>query len=454
MAKRTLAPVQVEGKNFLVHNKRVLLADDVGVGKTAQALFAINELQAYPALYVTKSSLCEQVRDEAMSWGIWHPLDVLIVGNPALCGDTKSVPRQLPKLLITYYQHLQKHASDFERRWNAVIADEATMIKNRKAERSTELKRIASIAPVRIALTGTPIHNAPEELWSILHFLRPEEFPTYWGFCRAHCDVVRGAYRMEIHGLQDVRLFAQVMRNIMLRRTADVLGLEPVTQEDIMLHLHGQQEEMYMDMLQYSMAEKESGEILTVSNALAKATRLKQMVCHPVLVGGPTKPDISVKYRAVQELLDTLVPFHKVLVFTSFTQFVDMLCTNLPKTMGVVGYHGKLSGAMREKNKQKFLTDKKCRVLVATMESMGEGHNLQVADRVVFVDVPFVPKTQYQCIGRAHRRGQTNQVHVYHLLAKNTIDEHVRELFHHKEMNIADIHAVAELIRRSEENYM
>lgn len=428
---KQLDPVQKEGVAFLKKNRRVLLADDVGVGKTCQSLIATSTLECSRVLVFTKKYLIHQWECEAEYW-----LDVSVARYT-------SASKQLPnaKYIITNYDtavHRQEQLLACE--WEAVIVDEATAIKNRTAKRTKAIKKIMQNVPVRFLLTGTPIHNDPTELWSLLNALYPKEFDNYFRFVNTFCMTERNVFGgMDIVGLKNPDLLAQRLNGVLLRRTSEVLGLKEPLEEIIRLEMPPKQAKIYRDIEKHGMAQ--IGEsVFNVPNVIAAFTRMQQVLCSPALLGGPTD---SCKTEAVKELVAEYAPYEKVLVFTRFVDYAELLGVELAAFNTIV-LHGKKKN---EDDITRFKDDSTARVLVSTIGVGSEGLNLQHATVLIFADLPFVPKTLTQCVGRIQRRGQTNQVRIITLVADNTLDVHVQRILARKDQYISELEAVNDILK-------
>jgi SNF2 family DNA or RNA helicase len=215
--------------------------------------------------------------------------------------------------------------------------------------------------------------------------------------------------------------------------------------------LDGEQERLYREMEESFVAlVRETDTYLTAPSVLAQITRLRQITCSPALVGGP---DASAKTEALMELVDEVAGERKVLIFTSFARYVNLLVPRLGTYNSVV-ITGSVSGKQREVAAETFREDPTCRVLIGTTGAMGEGLNLQTAGVVVFLDLSWTPAAMEQAVGRAYRRGQAEAVHVIKVVAANTVDEDILRLLERKQGVIQDIEAVEEItrgaLRRSE----
>lgn len=427
-----------------MQTKRALLADDIGFGKTAQASVAASLTNAPQVLVITKKSLLWQWCREITYWTS-HSVQEYTTRS-------KSIPET--KFVVTNYDTVVRRIDELlAKKFKVVILDEATAIKNRKAIRSKTVKKLAKPAEYVFALTGTPISNQPAELWHILHTLNPKGFASYWRFINDYCDVVVEKYGKrsfsKIVGIKDTNSLAKVLEPIMLRRTIDSLDLPEPVEEAVYLQLtplqhklYKQMEETFMTWVNSPEAEELSG-VVFARNALAKTIRLRQIACSPALIGDK---DESCKTEAVMDLVDAIAPFEKIIIFTNFKNYANILAKKLADFKPVV-ITGAVNDAGRAKAQQTFLEDDECRVMICTIMAASEGLNLQVASTIIFTDLDYVPANIRQAVGRAYRRGQTKVVKIIKLVCSGTVEESVLNILEHKETVLSDMEYVNLLIK-------
>lgn len=438
-ATYTLAPEQVYGKEFLKQRKRVLLCDDVGVGKTPQAVVAASETDSERILFATKKSLMFQATEEIARWTADTFTEYTV--------DSKELTTA--RFTVTNYNALLSRPILSTIKWDTVIIDEATAIKNRNAKRSKAFKQLTKNVPNVYLLTGTPIHNRPDELWHLLHVLNPKYFSSYWRFVFSHCYVEQNYWgAKEITGIKDSEGLAKVLEPYMLRRTNEVLNLPMLTSETIKVRMGNQQRKAYKDMEATCMtmleAESTNGVLVVSPNVLSQLMRLRQIACSTAMLGGR---DYSAKADALEDLLDIHAEYHKFIIFSNFRGFINILADRLQKYNPAIVMGGMKESQVADEVRNKFINDDGCRIMLCTIDAAGEGLNLQVADRVVFADLPWVPKSITQCVGRARRRGQDKPVHVYRLITDGTVDEYMDEVLTHKDEMIAELEAVNAVIQ-------
>lgn len=440
-----LDPYQRVGVRFLADAGKAILGDDVGLGKTAQAIRAAMEVEAKRVLVITKKSLIYNWVREINKWVVSTP--VALLSPPSIfVPTTQNTLDYSAGWWVTNYETVIKRP--FEMRAfkpDVLIVDEATAIKNRKAQRTKTIWALAKTVKYVFLLTATPMQNSPDEIWSLLHCLYPEQFSSYWQFVERYLDWGYNFFGgREIYGVKNPAEFTEMLAPIMLRRDKSLLKLPPISYETIYVDLSDEQHRIYKDIRYRFLTVLDEERIVTAPSVLAQITRLRQVVCSPALIGGK---DSSAKTEALIELLEDLTPNHKVLVFTTFADYVKLLLPKL-EPFGVVSITGDTSTEARAKAVEKFNEDSKTRVFIGTIQAAGEGLNLQAADVVIFLNKSWVPaENEIQAIGRAHRRGQTKPVHVINIVAARTIDEYIEEVLQQKLSTTDVVNHIAERLK-------
>lgn len=427
-----MRPYQIGGFHFLSYltenNFGGVLADDMGLGKTLQALAWIAWLRAEkqlgdPVLVVCPKSVQDNWRAESEKFfpelkvGVWTR-------------DTAGKPLQDggAELLVIHYAQLRSHAELLaSRQWGAVILDEAQAVKNPSSQ--TARAACALVSSRRLALTGTPIENRLMDLWSIFAFAMPGVLGNRASFARVFGAKGDSPARK--------RLAART-RPFLLRRTkAEVeRELPEKVEEDLIVEFDGVQADLYRAELKRARAI-----LLNVStnrqldkarfNILTSLLRLRQICCHPKLIGFDTGAPSEAVSAKVSALLETIEPLmeegRKVLVFSQFVGMLEIIAQEITargwpvfQLTGVTENRGPLVESFQKHNGEA--------VFLISLKAGGSGLNLTAASYVVLFDPWWNPAVEAQAIDRAHRIGQKKTVFAYRLLIKGTIEEKIRLL--------------------------
>ena len=438
-----LRPYQRDGLDFLAFvtglGLGAILADDMGLGKTVQALAWIEWLRGRdpkggPTLVVCPASVVYNWQREAARFTPGLRVLALVSGE-----ERHTLRHEAPHhdVVITTYALLRR---DLER-WRslplrAAILDEAQNIKNPGAAVSRAVLELN--ARHRLALTGTPIENRALDLWSIMQFVNPGYLGRRGPFARRY-DRPDGPPHVR-------RLLAARLRPVMVRRLKEQVApeLPDRIEERRACELTPGQRKLYLAELMRGRAVVErlkaspDGVMGHKFEVLTALTRLRQVCCHPALVGGRDGLG-SGKFDAVFEILEPLLAEgRKVLLFSQFVECLKLLAAEM-KARGI-RYH-KLTGAttQREAVVTAFEADPDPCVFLISLKAGGAGLNLTAASYVVLFDPWWNPAVEAQAIDRAHRIGQTRTVIAYRMLAVGTIEEKIWELQQRKAALVADV---------------
>jgi SNF2 family DNA or RNA helicase len=451
-------PHQLEGVRRMLRQQSIILADDMGLGKTLQALtvYAADVMRTTPeqpwannAIVVCPAGLLGNWYDETHNFTRFPIM---------LCGieyDEKGVARKLspskrdeqlstfmdiqgPKLMVVNYELLVKHVDDFNQmNFSHRFADEAHLLKNPKAERTKAWHKLR--APRTFPMTGTPMLNRPDELWSLLYSVAPHEFPKYWTFVGRYC--VFGGYKnKQITGVKNEAELKRRLGKYMLRRMkSEVLNLPEVQIIKHGVDLHTEQRRIYEQIrteLQVDRVDLDRPE--EIENALTKFLRLKQVCGTTLSFNGK---DISAKLdQVVNDVLQVSENGDKCVVFTQFRDVLEQFCQRLdaeaPET-GIWELHGDVPKSERQAIVKAWVGQNlsyRGNVIVCMLQVAGVGLNMTAARHGFFIDKLFTPGMNQQAIDRMHRIGadETQPVQIHEYQCRGTIESRVEAILRTK----------------------
>lgn len=452
-----LRPYQRTGVNWLWHlganGLGGILADEMGLGKTVQALAALvarygdsSPRQYKPSLVVCPTSLVSNWQAEAARFT--PGLKTLLLHGPNR--QTRFADIAGHDLVITSYALLRRDSEQYARwEFDTVILDEAQNIKNRFSQNAQATKALK--AAQRFVLTGTPMENSLDDLWSIFDFL----MPGYLGAAKEFKD----RYETPITRRGDaaaLRRLRQRLRPFVLRRTkAEVAPELPARIEQIAwCEMSAEQQSVYQAILDQGRRQVfehagKGGAVQQRMMVLTTLTRLRQACCHLDLLpasGGKTWNEPSAKLELCLELIEEAISGgHRVLVFSQFTTLLRLVAAALSTP------YCYLDGATvdRDGEVRRFQEATDIPVFLISLKAGGTGLNLTGADTVIHLDPWWNPAVEEQATARAHRIGQARIVTSYKLIAQGSVEEKIVRLQEKKKELIANTLATDETFMQS-----
>ncbi|HEV2381711.1 MAG TPA: SNF2-related protein [Terriglobia bacterium] len=405
------------------------LADDMGVGKTAQVLALLEtrrERRATgeplgPSLVVVPRSLIFNWKEEAARF----TPQLRVLDHSGL--DRNGNEFAAYDLVLSTYGTLRRdilRLKDVD--FDYVVLDEAQAIKNATTASAKAARLLRG--GHRLVLSGTPVENHLGELWSLFEFLNP-------GMLGA-ASVFKLGGAAGRNPSEDIRrLLAHALRPFILRRTKDQVARElpPKTEQTVHCEMDAVQRRLYDELRQHyrnALLKRIETEGLAKSKiqVLEALLRLRQAACHPGLLDPKRRAEPSAKLETllaqVREVIDA---GHKALVFSQFTSFLSIVRDRLDGDGVIYEY---LDGATRDRQArvERFQNDPQCPLFLISLKAGGLGLNLTAAEYVFLLDPWWNPAVEAQAMDRAHRIGQTRQVFAYRLIARDTVEEKVLEL--------------------------
>ena len=412
-----------------------ILADEMGLGKTLQTLTWLqlqresDDAQEAPALIVCPTSLVDNWAEEAEKFV--SDLRVLKMHG----GDRHENWDQVADsdLVITSYALIRRDLDEYlNHRFAAVVLDEAQHIKNRTTQNAKAVKELQ--AHHKLVLTGTPIENSVNDLWSIMDFLMPGYLGNHKAF--------RENYELPIQNGGSDAEFAQIklrrkLHPFLLRRLKKEVAKDLPEKIIRVAHcsLSGDQSKVYKKLME--SAKKEITSLVDAKGfnksrmqILKILLQLRQTCCHLDLLKLPgLKSEYpSAKLDLFFELVDEAIDAgHRILVFSQFTSMLSIIREELEER-GVKYCYLDGSTKDRQERVRTFNTDRSIPLFLISLKAGGSGLNLTGADMVIHFDPWWNPAVEDQATDRAHRIGQKNTVYSVKLITKGTVEEKVLQM--------------------------
>jgi len=426
---------QEGGVVHLTFGRRTLLADDMGLGKTIQAIAAAALLKQLRdiehVLVVCPASLKHQWAREIRRF---TSLSVQVIeGNPI---QRRQLYRDLQFFNVINYELVRFDEEEIARReFDLVILDEAQRIKNWRTKTADKVKRLRS--PYAFVLTGTPLENRLDELYSVFQFIDPTILGPLWRFNQRYYETERrpsGSYK--VLGLQNLDELRHRIAPYVLRRVREevLLDLPERIDSNFFVEMTDPQWKAYGEYehrVAQLMARARRRPLTPEEHRILLGCLVKmRLICNALALHDPEiKPQdyekTAPKLGELREILDEEVASngHKAILFSQWTRMLNLTEPALEKlNLGWVKLTGDVPSKKRGALIEQFFEDPQCKVFLST-DAGGVGLNLQAASMVVNLDLPWNPAVLAQRIARAHRHGQPHTVNVVNLIAKGTIEE-------------------------------
>ncbi|HTK77214.1 MAG TPA: DEAD/DEAH box helicase, partial [Gemmataceae bacterium] len=342
--------------------------------------------------------------------------------------------------LVNYEQVVRDRDAINAWKPDVIVLDEAQRIKNWESKTSKEVKKLKS--RYAMVLTGTPLENRLEELYSIVQFVDERRFGPAFQFLYEHRVLDEHG---NLKGYRNLDKIRERLAPIFLRRTrADVLGQLPDrTDKTVFVELAPEQRVLYDEQLRALVRLITKPYLTDVDRKriLSCLANLRMVCDSTYLLDKQT--NVSPKLDEFAELVAELLtdPAHKAVVFSQWETMLQKAAERLDGLgVGHTLLHGRIPGKDRKALIDRFHSDPTCRVFLST-DAGGTGLNLQTADTVINLEVPWNPAVLEQRIARVHRMGQSRPVRVVHLLARDTIEERVLKAIERKTALFAGLFA-------------
>jgi SNF2 family DNA or RNA helicase len=423
---------------YVTRARRVLIADDVGLGKSFEALASLEALDAWPAAVVCPAVMKYQWEAECRRL-LPHRAVAVLEGTKA---------EELPPadLWIANYDILagawESLLRDADLR--GLVLDESHAIKNRDAKRTKSCLRLGRGVPVRICLTGTPVVNRPADLIQQLKFLgRLDDMGGFWHFAKRWCGAVQRRFGWDFSGATHLDELASRLRaTCMVRREkGDVIHELPPLQRAIVpveidnpIEYHRAEE----DVAEWSARNAIGAEELEALEGLDPEDRERLLgMARDTARAKARAAEALVKLSALRQLVakgklgaakawinEFLASGKKLIVFCWHREIAEALVEEYrcPAILGGV------PAAERQRIVERFQSDQSLRLVILQIRAAGVGITLTAASDMLFVETGWTPADQDQTEGRAHRQGQEERVTAHYLVGRDTIDEWMQDL--------------------------
>jgi SNF2 family DNA or RNA helicase/uncharacterized Zn finger protein len=443
----TLRPYQLRGYEWMYKNSRLglgsIIADDMGLGKTLQVITTLLRLKEdgeindqQKGLIIVPTTLLTNWSKEIMKfaptlkWHIYHGV------------NRDLTPLQDADVLITTYGIARNETAKLQKqKWLTVIIDEAQNIKNPTTAQSKAIKKIK--APVRIAMSGTPVENRLSEYWSIFDYINKGYLGTLSKFKDKY------ARPIEIdRDKQQLNHFLKVTSPFIMRRLKTDKSIiddlpDKIEKDDYCL-LTKEQTAIYQNVIDTTMKKvEESTGIERRGMVLKLITALKQVCNHPrqFLKKGKGDAAISGKAMFLMDLLQQILDRNeKVLVFTQYREMGLMMAKMIEDEFGLNApfLHGALSRKQRDEMVEDFQNNRNTKIFLLSLKAAGTGLNLTAANNVIHYDLWWNPAVEAQATDRAYRIGQKQKVMVHRFITQGTFEEKINKLIQSKK-ELADL---------------
>ena len=484
-----LFPHQRAGVQFLATAKRALLADEPGLGKTAQAIRALKELEdrgeeAFPALIVCPNTL---KKNWAREFATWYPdktiqiikgtatqrkkqfdtnADVYVINWESLRSHSRLAPygsvalARCPecgghseKVTLSKCEVHKRELNEIE--FKSVVADEIHRSKDPKSKQTRALWAASGDAEIRFALTGTPIAKDVVDLWSILHWIAPEEWPSKTKWIDRMIDTMMNAFGgMMVIGvkphMQD-EFYKTVNPHMRRMLKARVLPwLPPVMSERRDIEMSTKQKKAYEQMRDTMIAEIETGDAIVAPSVLTQMIRLLQLSSSYADVtvdplDGSTKVTLAAPSCKVDALMDDIKSGDfgddSIAVCAVSRQLIELASAELTKAKIP---HGLITGAQSEDERQKAIDDfqsGKIKWILFTAQAGGVGVTLTAARRLIMLQRPWSLVDHRQALDRVHRIGSEihDSIVITDYVTEGTVEERVLQVLETKADNFEQI---------------
>ncbi len=405
---------------------RALIADDPRLGKTVQTLAAVGQNRYTPMLIVTMKPLILYWVDAVEDWGDF--------ANSAIPLTQGSIDEKIKLLkgarpgniFVINWEVLRKMSRFPSRKFNTIIADEAHIVRNRKAQVT---KGFLHLRPNNILLaSATPVERGPQDYWTYMHALYPQEFRSYWRWVDWFCVTENVGFGNQIVGVRNIDLLTDLLvPRVLRRRASQVANVPKKIHETVRVEPSSKLKNLYHKVYTEIVAEFE-GQSLEIPNKLARMTRLMQISVDPSMIGS----SLSSPKAGVISALAQKYEGHQMVVYSSFTAGIKYIVQELEQAgVSCVRYTG------NQVQEEAFIRGD-VQVLVSNPRVGGIGKDYSNADIIVYFDLPLSATLIRQSVERTTKL-DLREPRLIVTLVSTPIEETVAKLVATKLKTVRDV---------------
>lgn len=456
---------QIEGIEYGLNHDKWLLGDEQGLGKTKQVIDIANIRNVKHCLIICcvnglkwnwRNEVYTHSNDGAWILGQRNKKDNLVIAtNPERLADLNDIDN-LPRFIITNIETLRykvktgkkvvkrekgrvKEVDEYiypitdkinelcaKGEIDMIAIDEGHKCKNPDSQQAKQMLSLKS--NVQIVMTGTPLMNAPLDLYVPLTWLGYEKH-SFWQFKNHYCTL-GGFSGTEVTGYKNLEEISDTLDTMMLRRLKDdVLDLPEKTLIDEYVEMGDEQSKVYS--MAHADIKSNIDKLKMTNNPLAELIRLRQATGNPSIISDDVID--NAKFDRMEEIVDDAIENNrKVVIFSNWTQMTNPAFKRLSKKYKGVMITGETKDNVRQEYVDAFQNDNKVKFIIGTTGAMGTGLTLTAGSVEIFLDEPWNMALKEQAIDRCHRIGAKSNITIYTLLCKDTIDERIHTLVEKK----------------------
>ena len=428
--KGILYPFQKAGVKYAINNKKIIIGDQPGLGKSCQAIVAIHHFNAYPNITLVPNNVKYKWRDK--EWQYWVDKECQIIET----NDKEEIIKKKlqSEIIICNYNTLSKFIDLISQiKFQSIICDESHFLKEKKTKRTQGVINLLKKQdiPIRLLLTGTVSVNKPKELISQLEIIdRLNQFGGWWEFAKRYCNAHYDSWGMNIEGATNLEELHNKLRNIcyVRRNKKDVLKELPDKQSTIFtvdISNSGDYKRAENDVISYLKGiDPEKAYLAQSAEQLVQINVLKKLSAQ-----GKIK-------EAINWIEDFLESDEKLVVTAFHSEIIDILSQYFKCNQ----ISGKITGKERDRVVQDFMSNSETKIIIlSSHRDCGIGIDLFASSDMLILELGWTVGEMVQLEDRLHRIGQKNACNYYYMMGKNTIDIDIYNLLEEKKKIVETI---------------